>query len=747
VNVEPAKDEVLFIDTSGVRTLLEQFLKTTYGNLPQRAGKESPRDVSSICQTSSFDLLLAKKEDQVIGRQKSPAPLNQGPDVISKENGAESHRKAKCFSANDSPRFHEDLNHSFLDVSSSADAKPYRNMYDFGKEDLSTVDLPLSPEQTSHAEPEDAELRKVSVTNPWSIAKLNALVPSTMSPQLKPGDRSNNEQLLTPGPDLGVPGLVSRTHQNSLGGGSNLPSPARSEHSHSPPVYQNPGPPIRRRAPLHHSEEDDIEFTQQSADVDSTHGHLTLLESWVKPTAPDSRLLYSDQASKTNDKHDWFKPCQDQRSDKTESTQTEIQLTDPADEASQTLRLGKNVRKSFISPLKTPKRPLALHPPLKLTPTTSPRSENSSPTRQPRQWNQDGEISTSLGSPSHPPPLSQSHAHPMASPPRLRPSPPQLSRPSSQTAHIPKSDLDEIMDFEYRKKAVNAQRRKQMQLTNRYLNPGQLAQTQRESTASVQTSEGAFPPPYAFRKPAAPRLNVRDGTEEPASGSERPVSRNISEILSQSGQNPAHDSVQKQSPHQNRYEAAKAALSRPNPQISLFPARGRTEEDADAQENTDLTETLPHLSKDDPRAYLMHHRNCSLTNTKERQATSISKTLPHTNLKLKRTKKSKLPFETIPHKTATHALSASPVTPFPSTQHLTARTRELASLDPYPTKGQNQFVAWSADARDVPLWENTIVGLVRAKYVAKVGRGGEEVPANLQMRLAMALRAHCEASG
>lgn len=323
-----------------------------------------------------------------------------------------------------------------------------------------------------------------------------------------------------------------------------------------------------------------------------------------------------------------------------------------------------------------------------------------------------------------------------------------------EASRRPNTELDEIMEFEYRKKAINTQRRKQAQLTNRYLNPGQLAQLQRESTASVQASEDTSAGRHESRKPTALRVDVEGEIEDSVCNSETPKNKKNSGAPPLSGQEPilALDSMQKPSPHQNRYQAAKAALSAPKPQISQSPAHHAIEDNTSPQHDTTIT-------TDDPRVYLIHHRHASSTNSKSRHASSKSPT--H---KLKRTKTSKLPFETVPPKSATHSLSTRLVPPFPSTQRLIAKTKELARLDPYPAEGRNEFVVWNADGGDVLGWEEKIKALVRERYVAKVGSREvgmgtgagmgmgmrreeveEEVPANLQMRLAVALRAHCEA--
>lgn len=740
VNIEPAKDEVLFTDVRYVRNLLEGFLKDTYGDLPEKSdnlGSRNDRLTLSTSKNEPFELLLAKRERPANERAKNSSRSEEGAGVVRRIDGnhrTESDLESRTSAADGLLGPGRDGNNHLafgnLPVSS---AKPHRNMYDFDEDDLVTMEPHLFPEQSPTAEADDdAELRKASVTNPWSIAKLNAPVLSTTSPSLKMSSGDRNEQLMTPGPDPRLISLVSTTHRKSLVPGNNLLSPARSEASHSPPVCQNPGPPLRRKVPVYQCEEDDIESTQDLANEDPTHRHPTSLELWAKPKAHKTQLPSCDRPSKKIDIDNRFNPHHDQDYENSEEVQTEIQstqLTGPVEGLGSTVQSRNAFRKSFISPLKTPERPPALHPPQRLTPTTSPGSKHQSPTRQPWGWSQDDRRSTSPASQAYPLPLSQSHQHPMASPPVLPPLPHQLSKSPRLTGHMPHPDLDEIMDFELRKKAVNAQRRSQLKLTNRYLNPGQLAQMQRESAASLPASERGLSSSSPFRKHPAPSLKVGDDTVK----SYNP------------GQVTADNSSQRQSPHQNRYQAARAALTpfKPPTPSSHAPPPGGHEI---GPENPNSTETLPRLPEDDPRAYLIQHRSTSRSYTNGQIPESMPGFTTRTGLKFKRTKISKLPFETIPPNSAIHNISARPLARFPPVQDLTASLNEPGRVDTYTKTGRNHFMVWDANSSDVPVWESRIVELVGEKYAARLGGGddGEEIPANLQVGLGVVLRAHCE---
>jgi hypothetical protein len=755
VNIEPAKDEVLFTDNRCVRNLLENFLKSVYGELPDKTdgqGLRNKRSATGNSQSQSFELLLAKRDHPFSERPKNALEFNQGPGVMRRSDGQdqkEPDTESETSAASGLPeRGRIEDGRSAFEYSLYGTARPHRNMYDFDEDDLSIMEPPLPPEQVAPTEADDAELRKASVTNPWAIARLNATVSSARSPSSKVGSGTTNEQLMTPGPDSRVNDLVFKSHWKPFVPTPKLPSPARSDSSRLSPVYPNPGPPLRRRAPVRRVGEDDIEFTQESASDCSTQHHPTSLEIRATPKARDVQQPSFHAALDVADIDRRLVPRNDQGDCSNENAESEVQstrLTDPVEEPDRTLLFRSAARKPSIPPLKTPGRLPLLHPSMKLTPIASNRPEQHSPTRPPWARNQDDGRSPSPASHAHPPPLSQSHRHPMESPPRLQPSPGQPRKSPRRTHYTHHPDLDEILDFEHRKKAVNAQRKNQSKLTNRHLNPAQLAQVQRESTAS-QVSQASQAPerflfsPSAYQKQSQASLNVRDDTE---TSYDPPISigTSVSDQNLPSSQEPVDNPSQKQSPHRNRYEAAKAALTRKKSPAPLSHAHPPTEPDP-APEAVDSTETLPRLPDEDPRAYLMQHRDPEARHTNG-HGQNMMQGPTRTGLKFERTKKCKLPFESIPPTSATHNISARLPMSFPSLQTLSTQTKELGRVDLYPRTGKIHFVFWDPNSRDVPVWESSIVALVRKKYTAKVVEG-EEVPANLQMRLGIALRAHCE---
>jgi DNA mismatch repair ATPase MutL len=741
VNIEPAKDEVLFTDTRQVRNLLEDFLKDLYGDYAEST--EAPilsrnrKANSSISMTDQFELLLAKKEQHPAHERGKNASKLEGSAGVTdpRTQPMKTDLKSRAPAADELLKHsHDENRHTATGNILGSSEKHHRNMYDCDEDDLGSMEPKSVLEQSAPAEVDDAELRKASVTNPWSIAKLNAPVMQTASPSrnLIFGD---NEQLMTPSPDIRSTELISTIHGKSLSPRTNLPSPARSEVLRSPSVYQNPGPPPRRKAPVSQLEEDEIEFTQDSINEGPTHRHPTSLEVWAKEHAQKPELPNGERLSITLDRDSHSDSQHENVHENSEVTQTEMQSTQVTDrteglEPTFPSRIG--FRKPFISPFKSPARSSAPQLSPRPTPTTSPGSNHQSPTRQQLGLSQDDNRTTSVFSHGEPSLLSQTQRHPMASPPVLQPSSAQPSKSSRLTAHMSHPDLDEIMDFEHRKKAVNTQRKNHFKLNDKHLNSGQLAQLQRNSTTFVPASELGLSSSSPFRKHPAPRLNVRDATQT-SYNSAKPIKSSSSNQDPISDQETPNHSPQKQSPHQNRYQAAKAALTPFKPPAPSSPPHPSDKHEFGLEApDSDPVDNLPHLPENDPRAYLFQHL-------------SASRAHPSSSLKIHRTKPSKLPFETIPLASATHHLSARPTTPFPSLDQITTQLHRLAAVDPYPRTGRNDFTVWDANSTDLPDWEAKIENLVREKYVVRLGGlAGEEVPADRKVRLGVVLRAYGE---
>lgn len=749
VNVEPAKDEVLFIDTTGIRKLLKAFLVSVYGDLPDNSEDAVLRDDShgrtlSVPKSQPFELLLAKGERPLSKTTKNVLQLDQSPDLMCRTSAKQQEHDPERRSSIQEPlpdSYYDKDHPSTSKHQLNASPKSYRNMYDFEEDDLSRSELPSSAEQDSVAELDRAELRKASVTNPWAIAKLNALIPSIQSPSSKVDSRHATEQLMTPGPDSGAINPISSRTRPAFVSKANLPSPARSDSSRSPPYRPNPGPPLRRSALLEHVE-DDIEFTQDSTKDDSTPSCSTSLESSANRKTHRRQLPLPNQASESVDMDGRFESPVNQTTIYLGDAQTEkqpVQSTISGEERVEMLQTYNAGSKPFIPPVKSARRSLTLHPPLKLTPTVSSQSIKQSTLELPWESSESETRSITPASYAAAPRLSQSYQNPMASPPLLRPSPPQISTSLKKMGSASQPDLEEIMDFEHRKKAVNAQHKIQSKLNNRYLNPGQLARIQRESMPSSQAREVSHPLGNSSQTLPVPSFSARNSTQK-VYDEVRSIDSRFSDLPSVPSQEEGGPFT-KSSPHRSRYLAARVVLTRPeSPRQSPGLRPGVALQSTD--ENSESAGTLPSFPEEDPRAYLIQHRNASSCDPQGRDANPQSGH-PRPGLKIKRTKTSKLPLETIPPSLATYNICAKLTSSTALPNDFKAKFRHLTATDPYPRTGKNDFVVWNANSGEVNRWEEEVKRLIRKKYVAKLP-DGEEIPANLQLSFAVAFRAHEE---
>lgn len=159
-------------------------------------------------------------------------------------------------------------------------------------------------------------------------------------------------------------------------------------------------------------------------------------------------------------------------------------------------------------------------------------------------------------------------------------------------------------------------------------------------------------------------------------------------------------SSQSKSPHQNRYLAARVALStstQNQSQIDLLPP-----------DNESSLTSEPRLADSDPRAYLMRV-NFEL---EELRSTSGE---PR---KAKRTLTKRLPFEKIPDGCDNHSLALQLC--LPSAPDLSRECRSIAAVDTYASSGKELGAFTQPEDPDLAetckTWEDTISHLVKEKY-------------------------------
>lgn len=209
-NIEPAKDDVLFTDASKVLEIAESFLKNVYGELqwPSKAPGDSGRAMS---RSQGFDALLARKPHPVAIPKSQHHPLELAKNNIHGDSDAvlDISPVSSTVTGNGAGLVPE-IETSIEDGSAysmpegtglsalgnpSPDKVGRPNMYAADDDDEMNLfvaqDHHGSRPQTPVAE-DEAGLRDVRVSNPWSIAKVNA----ASRPHLR--QQSNVGQLMTP---------------------------------------------------------------------------------------------------------------------------------------------------------------------------------------------------------------------------------------------------------------------------------------------------------------------------------------------------------------------------------------------------------------------------------------------------------------------------------------------------------------------------------------------------------------------
>jgi hypothetical protein len=740
VNIEPAKDDVLFSEPSKVIALAEKLFKDYYGELASEAPTRSWSSAqyqATPTPDDNFDLLLAKKASvtaetsttlestlptqslvDVPGRTEVPSAEPLRTDLNSCHAPSSIPESRSLHRSDKSP-------HKPTHAKCSSDVErsgPHFNMYGIDDEDFLTAGSPPLTHHDVSEGSEDKELRSVLVTNPWSLAKLNASARKNVDEPCNQANSGLTIQLMTPGRGQNDPSR--HLHRPACQQQSMLPqlsllSPVAS--SPTTAAYQNPGPPVRQRAynERQDQEDDAIESTQNLL-TDASHARpVNTLDTWVQPRQPTVRLPSSKSASVSYNGDGIFKAAGRpgfERRERTLNKYLSTELTDPDNSWTEPSRISNHIDKPFRSPFKrrnitssllnenleTPDSACAgaLH----ATPTAKPPVPLPDPSPSPKR-----RISVACyesQSASVPPP----------------PSPSQRSLKMSQA---PNTELAEILEFEQRKKAaVLHQRRSQSNRALGELNLAKLAHIQGRpnDVSSVQ----AF---SSQTRHSLPGLDLREEQSNPA--------RNLEIESANSPAEEAGSAINRNSPHRNRYLTAEGRLGNDRPVSDQIQHAGHSDRE-NGKTRDFLNEAEVRLSEDDPRAYLVR-------NSRSGQNVDSLSGLSKTGLKIRRTKTARLPLEAIPPDAANHCLKAISPHPFPGTLALATMTSREGEYDEYISCGGNSFVRWSANSRDVTTWQATLQKLISKSYKARLA--GETVDPEITVMLTTAIRAHADAYG
>ncbi|KAA6415918.1 MAG: hypothetical protein FRX48_00637 [Lasallia pustulata] len=674
-NVEPAKDDVLFTDPEGFLATLGQFFRTIYGELqPKEDNRKSSKQTAS--RPRGFELLLARKPQVttvsmlpiLLGNGKSgcedqrnavQAPQTPNPnqatvpssdlqftvDTLSgraafqREASQEGNGVSKAVPSPE-PRLGSN---ELSDVLSDTNQKRMwqHNMYsdDYEQDDglddpQDSQEGPLASEDANEAE----DLRDTSVSNPWTIAKLNAPIHTRLSDSEARTGRSSNEKLLTPGRQRGD---ISNSSNVVFGDRSKdktapelgLPTPGRSQRFPSTTQSSNSSPLHPFPFPMKAWGKGDHNPTPRSQKgLGGERYSAGALDTWVqKSLTHDPIDLEGLDSSREDDPVE--RNMLSSKSSRDFVSARTLPLGTPLSAIPDVFQrpkrrpapreLQQNINKPFVSPVNDPGQVW-----FEMGPSRRPRPARPSAAQRTREA-----IAATA-------PIRYGSEDVI---PTMEDQPGSAARPSPKLMH---PDLALTMDYEIRKQAA-------MQKRKEFLRQQALdARLQREAS-----------------------------TDEPED--HLPTTN---------------------SPHKNRYNAAVASLSSPNP--------------------TTTTIGMPSALEDsDPRAYLLR--------VQQRDEADRQSGVLGSSRRLRRRKTTMLPLETTPGEATVLDLVLVIET---TKDTIGGEATERSACDEYIRSGRIGDGFASLGIEDVRACEGRARGLVEENYRSE---GGEKVSVEIDLRSAV----------
>lgn len=340
VNVEPAKDDILFINAHTVIGIFESFLRSIYGELrtPPAVSSQASQSRLSGQRHRGFDILLARKPqagskypDQRADNAQSakrngdnptstpladfghPAcddlpSLIHGQDV-SLQDSEEVELDGRPAWVNNpdavavAAALSNGVTKSVSELSAAEQRRGWqRDMYSVDEDPVIEPHGSQDDDsqlQDSQGSDEEVGLHDASISNPWAFAKLNASVRRSNIARGADGNVERNDQLLTPGRQVGELGkaIARQGHEvirDSDTSKFGLPTPVREKE------YQATSTTSRTSSPeLVSFSEKDLAISKAksasskliSQDMNSNRGALN---QWVqKPMGSRSMEIYS----------------------------------------------------------------------------------------------------------------------------------------------------------------------------------------------------------------------------------------------------------------------------------------------------------------------------------------------------------------------------------------------------------------------------------------------------------------------
>ncbi len=246
-NVEPAKDDVLFTNSSQVMALVESFLRDLYGELKPK-DKLTTKSNHSTPQARPFDVLMARKPSlpaavqppvplPTTALQKQPADSvgDAGIGMPVRSNDGDHIECGEDDCGDTNSRTRQDAEDHLGPLSrpgpSNSTGQSWSNSMYAGDEDGEVLHANLEMQNQSSDEEDEGDIMSVRVTNPWTLAKLNAPVQSQKANDQTENGPIRDQQLLTPAkaPEDLLRDLSSPLRIPRLDGTRYLPTPAKSQ--------------------------------------------------------------------------------------------------------------------------------------------------------------------------------------------------------------------------------------------------------------------------------------------------------------------------------------------------------------------------------------------------------------------------------------------------------------------------------------------------------------------------------------
>ncbi|KAL8702762.1 MAG: hypothetical protein Q9201_004062 [Fulgogasparrea decipioides] len=216
-NVEPAKDDVLFTDPNNVLGLMENFFKSLYGDLKSNT-KQTTNGKHPLSKSQGFNLLLAKKPPPSIVRPSISRSLREDTSILDLPhhtevtslnilgpeqdlNGSQVPSDEQATGASggscnaDAAEMSQGIQSSPIHRSNDMEKAWRQSMYPDEDGDH-PVDVNIVSQSQDDQEKDD--MRDVRVSNPWTLAELNAPICSHKQAGHPTNSVSSNQQLLTP---------------------------------------------------------------------------------------------------------------------------------------------------------------------------------------------------------------------------------------------------------------------------------------------------------------------------------------------------------------------------------------------------------------------------------------------------------------------------------------------------------------------------------------------------------------------